>query len=139
MSILDTGKACIASELKVTITKNGQPVQSAKVTRNVEWDNVGSKEDSTITDEHGTFMLPAVYMRSLTRSLFPLEFVAKTLLNIEIDGSVQRIFYAVKRSEEENNEFGGVPGILTCELSHEEELKEFGATLIKTRCTWNIE
>ncbi|WP_133060629.1 DUF6795 domain-containing protein [Parendozoicomonas haliclonae] len=137
MSILDAGKACVASELKVTITQNGAPIKDAKITRKVVWENVGDKDDATTTSATGEFSLPALYMRSVTRSVLPLEFVAKTLVQVEVDGEQHRLFYAIKRSEEENNEFGGEPGILTCELNNEEELKEFGATLIKTRCTWN--
>ncbi|MET4696871.1 DUF6795 domain-containing protein [Endozoicomonas lisbonensis] len=133
MSILDAGKACIASELSVTVTHNGKPVRGAKITRQVEWDNVGEKSDSTTTSASGEFKLPALYMRSLVRSILPLEFVASTLVQIDIDGEYTEILYAVKRSEEPGVEFGGKT-VLKCELSRDESTHRFGASLLSTRC-----
>ncbi|WP_281648671.1 DUF6795 domain-containing protein [Parendozoicomonas sp. Alg238-R29] len=137
MSILDAGKACIASAIKITITQNGVPIQNAEITRSVDWDNVGEKDDATVTNSAGEFELPALYMRSIIRSILPLEFVASTLVQVHVDNESHRLFYAIKRSEEPNVEFGGEPAVLRCELSDDESLIRFGGTLIKTRCSWN--
>lgn len=139
MSIFDAGKACIASAIKVQVIKNGEPVRNAHVIREVDWHNVGKESDSATTDSEGVFELPALYMRSITRSLLPLEFVATTQIKLDVGGEIYEILYAAKRTEAPNDEFGGKQGVFKCDLNQvEEELHRFGASILDTRCTFNL-
>ncbi len=135
MSILDTGKVCVASEINVVVTRNGQPITNATVQRYIEWEGVGEQRDSAVTDDTGAFILPAVYMRSLKHGLLPEELVATAQITVETEGEVHEIMTIVKRYHKENAEFGGKKQFF-CELNNAPRMARFGASILETRCTW---
>lgn len=134
MSLFDAGKTCVFSNVKATLTMNGEPLRNAKVIRRWEWTD--EKEDSTTTDENGHFEFPAVFERSVTR-LLPIELVIAQGLYVVVDGKEQHFWSNSKTEPEENAEFDGKPISMACELTHEMKIyRDFGS-LMRTLCTWD--
>lgn len=133
MSILDVGKVCVFSEVKVQVTRDGEPVRNARVIRRWEWGRL--KEETTTTDDQGYFSFPPVFERSLAR-LLPVELVIGQGLYVVENGVEERIWTNSKREPEENAEFGGQTIEMTCELSDEMVLYDEFGSLMHTRCRW---
>lgn len=131
MSIFKPGKTCVFSPIKVRLTKDGQPVVKATVTRQWEWND--RNEDAATTNENGVVEFPAVYESSISR-LLPTELVVGQQLSVDINGEEIVFFTNSKREPEENAEFGGDKFYVRCELAEEERLVEEYGSLMVTKC-----
>ena len=136
MSFFDAGKACVFSEVNLSITDKGKPASVAKVWRRKK----KKKEviDEFDTDMEGRLKLPAVYQRSITQ-LLPIEFVVSQVFKIVFDGQEFEVWINSKRDSAVNSELGGIPLNLTCELTDEAILHEEFDTLLLTSCQWNLD
>ena len=134
MSIFTPKGACVFSEVKGVLLKDGQPLAGIKVTRWGNWKD--EFEEEVITDENGSFYFPDVYQKSI-RSLLPLEFSASQTLKATI-GDEEDIFWGyAKREPEKNAELDGKPITLVCDLSNEMESLSGASGTPVTKCRWN--
>ncbi len=131
MSIFKPGKTCVFSPVKIHLTKDGQPVSDATVTRQWEWND--RREDVANTDENGVVEFDAVYESSVSR-LLPTELVVGQQLSVDINGEEIILLTNSKREPEENAEFGGNKFHVRCELNEEERLVEDYGSLMVTKC-----
>lgn len=135
MSISDIGRVCTFSSMKAKVTLNGEPVIGAKVTRLTDWKK--PSKDTTITDEHGYFELPALFERSIGQTVLPIQFAVSQVVTIDFKENSYEIWVTTKMKTEENSELGGIPLDLTCELSNKMKTHRVSGPILGTVCTWN--
>ncbi len=133
VSLSNSGKSLVFSEVHGVVLSHGVPVPNAKVIRKVEWATLETEE--TTTDEQGHFYFPPAYQGGISR-LLPAEFVAAQSLEVEVQGETLKIWSNTKRSVAKNAELGGAALNLMCELTNPLALhREFGS-ILRTSCTW---
>ena len=134
MSIFDAGKVYTFSEVNLKLTKDGEPIPNAKVSRKVEWKK--EKIEEAVTNGDGEVHFPAVFERSAAKFL-PMEIVIAQVITVEVDGEVVKIWGNTKRDELENSELGGRSLNLTCEITDKKQLyRDFGS-MLGTICKWD--
>lgn len=131
MSILNSLKTCVFSEVKARLVLNGKPLKNAKVTRQWEWHK--RRSDEAVTDTEGYVTFPAVYESSITR-LLPAEIVIGQSLSVEVENEAVIFWQSSKREAVENSEYAGSSFVVICELSAEKILIEDYGSLIATMC-----
>ena len=131
MSLLNIGKTCVFSEVRIQIMSEGKPVSNALVTRQWDWNKRG--KDESKTDAEGYVSFPAVYESSVSK-LLPTELVIGQQLAVTFNGKEKEIWTNSKREPEENSEYGGKPFVAECELTDEEVLIEEYGSLMVTVC-----
>lgn len=131
MSVLDIGKTCVFSEVKVRLLLDGKSIARAKVTRQWDWNK--QSYDHSLTDEQGRVSFPAVFESSVSR-LLPMELVIGQQLSVQINGEEKVFWTNSKREPEVNTEYGGAPFIAECELQNDEVLIENYGSLMVTMC-----
>lgn len=136
MSILDTGKVCLFSKISGVVTYKGKPAANALLTRTAGLSK--DRFDKVRTDENGYFEMPAIFERTITKFL-PQEFVAKQVIVVNYNDQKFDIWSGVKRTPEENSEARGKNLVVSCELTHEKNLKQVNNNPIISRCTWAAE
>jgi hypothetical protein len=130
--ILDIGKTCVFSEVKIHLLLDGKPVINKKVVRQWDWNKRGS--DERTTDENGYVFFPAIYESSVSR-LLPTELVIGQQLSVKLNGEEKVFWTNSKREPEQNAEYGGREFQITCELKNKEVLIEEYGSLMVTLCT----
>lgn len=134
MSIVSVGKSCVFSAVEIVLTKGGEPVVDAPVSRVSEWQK--EETETTVTDENGRFSFPVLYHASASKFVPFSEFVASQSIVVTVEGEEYEIWANAKRDAKENSELGGKPLKLTCELNEEARLVEDFETLLVTNCRW---
>ncbi len=126
----------IASPMEGILMKDGKPLPNAKIIRKLRWN--GNDEgfvSEFYTDDEGFFSLP-IHEESLALGILN-QFVAKTELQIDHDGSNHEIWYSSKLSPEIHAETDGALEQLTCDIHNEELAVPMGPTAILTKCRWS--
>lgn len=108
-------KLCVFSDVEGVVRVGGQPVADALVVRSWSWVSGEPRTDSVRTDAQGRFTFPAIYERSLLRSILPVEAVVKQRILIRRAAQEHVGYDFVKRNYEPNGEFGR-PLRLSCDL-----------------------
>lgn len=108
-------KLCVFSEVTGVVTSDGRPVEGAVVERSWSWVSGEPRTDTVTTDARGRFAFPALFARSMMRSILPMEPVVQQRIMIR-HGDEEYVGYDfVKRNYDENGEFGR-PLDLACGL-----------------------
>lgn len=134
MSIFNTGRACLFSSSKITITKDGRPIINSKVIRRWEWKEE-LKEDFSYTDDEGIVEFSAVKSISLSKAL-PVQFFVAQQLAVIIDNREEVFWENAKMNPSENSELEGSPLILSCDINDKERTYRIGSTELYTKCKW---
>ena len=115
--------------------KNGKPVVNARIIRKLRWN--GNEDGITQefnTDETGFFSLPA---HEETLSLGALEqFVGKTNIDVDNDGTMENIWFSAKTSPDLNSEYETPPRELVCDLNNADIGVSINFGTCLTKCRW---
>lgn len=131
MSIFNSIKTCVFSEVKARLILKGEPLKGVKVIRQWEWHK--RRSDEAITDTDGYVTFPAIYESSVTR-LLPTEIAIGQQLSVILDGEEKVFWSNAKREPEKNSEYGGSSFNVRCELTDEEvTIRDFGSLML-TMC-----
>ncbi len=136
MSIADTGKVTLFSEMSGVLTIGGEPVKNTTITRIVDYEKKSS--DTTTTNDQGEFKFPAKTSRTVAKFL-PQEFVVSQQLLVNYEGKEYTVWSGVKRKPEENSESRGAPLAVKCDLNNEEQYIKVNNSPIFSLCTWDVE
>lgn len=128
-------KAVLFSAVQGTLLRNGSPVSGATISRIVTWRGE-LHSDSTETDCHGNYHLPAITSSS-NLPLLPAEFNAEQEMTVSIDGMTTLIWNTIKPEPGENTELNGLPLILTCDVADEPRFEHLLLNSIETKCRWD--
>jgi len=134
MSIAELGRSSVFSAVEVVLTRDGEPVVGAEVTRVSEWQK--QQTEKAVTDSEGKFSFPALFENSLAGILPFTEFIASQQIVVQIGVESFEIWANGKRSPKNNSELGGVPIKLSCELNEDVRLVEGFGSLLVTNCRW---
>jgi len=125
----------IASPLAGVLQRDGKPMANTRLLRRLTWS--GNEEgilQEFFTDEQGRFSLP-VHEEILSLN-FLVQFVGKSKVYVEKEGSDHLIWYAPKLAPEIYSETDGPLEELVCDLDSERFVVNMARGNIMTRCEW---
>lgn len=132
----------ITSPIEGTLVKNGKPLANKVIKRKLKWfGNEAGIVQTFSTDEKGHFSLPAHEAKLKLGML--TQFVAKTYLDLELDGELLPIWYSAKYDEEMYSELSPSKepiSNLVCDLEAEEigaSGEDGSSANILTICRWD--
>jgi len=125
---------CLFTGFTGQITYQGKPAANAQVLVRNEF-NGAATELEFATDEQGIFQFDSIYGQSKKYSL--AQFVSYQEIYVNYAGQEYRIWGGGKLNGQEFYEFGGTPGLVTCELTEEIRTLDLarGDGLL-TNCHW---
>lgn len=135
MAFFSKEEVVLFSPMEGVITYNGEPVEGAKLVRQVSWKDDDEVSDSVITDAKGYFEFTGI--TDTTSSVLPSQFVAQQRVYVYHNDQEYLMWMMGKISPELYGELDGKPTNLRCELTEELRRVEGPYSGLGTICHWD--
>jgi len=128
----------LCSPMSGRITFNKTPLAGAKIERVIKWKDGVGQTDTTITDQHGNFMLPVIKEKAKLPKLS--QFVVLQEMRVFRNGE-SHVFWTMSQMGKEARrlygELGGKPVNFRCELTRDSTTLRLEDAFLITQCEWD--